>query len=319
MKSVENINPRPNDLTSKVMNKKFITAFILLSAFFSSCTENESEADAFGTFEATEIFLSAEASGKLLSITKSEGDAVKANEIVAQIDTTQLYLKKQQLKATKNVLKSRLQNVPVQLEVFYEQKRNLEREVNRVKALLADSAATSKQLDDLSGQLQVVNSQIAATESQLSTANRGILAEIHPLDWQIAQIDDQISRSTLKAPIQGTVLERFKEASELVNPGQPILKVADLSKIELKAYVSESQLTDFKINDEVTLQADHGENLKQYTGRISWISPKAEFTPKIIQTREERVNLVYAVKVEVINDGSLKIGMPGEIIFQKGS
>tara|TARA_B100001245_G_C22878673_1_gene422466 strand:+ start:939 stop:1841 length:903 start_codon:yes stop_codon:yes gene_type:complete len=299
---------------------KHLSIIILtLSIGLASCESDESAADAFGTFEATEIYLSAEVPGKLIQITKDEGDEVVPNEMIALIDTTQLYLKKEQLKATKNALKSKLQNVPVQLEVFYEQKRNMEREVNRIKALLADSAATSKQLDDLSGQLSVVTSQIAATESQLSTANRGILAEIHPLDWQIAQVEDQLNRSKIIAPIKGTVLKKYKEASELINPGQPVLKIADLSTIELKAYISESQLSSFKINDEVTVQADRGENLNQYKGKITWISPKAEFTPKIIQTREERVNLVYAIKIQVKNDGSLKIGMPGEVIFKSES
>ncbi|WP_421869792.1 HlyD family secretion protein [Marinoscillum sp.] len=297
--------------------KKIIYTTLLLSLLLGGCQNDDSPADAFGNFETTEVFLAAEVPGKILQMTKTEGQSFLQNEQLASIDTNQLHLKKQQLLATIDALKSKLQNVPVQLEVFYDQKSNLTRELNRVSQLLADSAATQKQYDDLKGQLEVTNSQIAATESQLSTANRGLLAEIKPLRWQIAQLEDQIQRSQVKAPISGIILERYKEPGELVNPGQPLYKIANMDQLVLRAYVAEDQLTSFQTGDQVTVRADKGAQLQDYKGTIQWISPKAEFTPKIIQTKEERVNLVYAVKIAVVNDGSLKLGMPGEVIFTK--
>lgn len=297
--------------------KKIIYTTLLLSLLLSGCQNDDSRADAFGNFETTELFLAAEVPGKILQMTKSEGQSFQQNEQLASIDTNQLHLKKQQLLATIDALKSKLQNVPVQLEVFYDQKSNLTRELNRVSQLLTDSAATQKQYDDLKGQLEVTNSQIAATESQLSTTNRGLLAEIKPLRWQIAQVEDQIQRSQVKAPISGVILERYKEPGELVNPGQPLYKIANMDQLVLRAYVAEDQLTSFQTGDQVTVRADKGAQLQDYKGIIQWISPKAEFTPKIIQTKEERINLVYAVKIAVENDGSLKLGMPGEVLFTK--
>lgn len=300
------------------MKPLLLSSLLTMSLF--ACHEDGQETDAYGNFETTEIYISAEVAGKLLGLHPSEGDRIQKNELIASLDSTQLYLKKRQLQATVEALKSKLQNVPVQLDVYNERMRIMERELQRVQALLADGAATQKQLDDLQGELLVVRSQVAATENQLSTANRGILAEIRPLEWQIAQLDDQIARSQVRSPMSGVVLEKFKEPGELVVVGQPLVKIADLDRMILRGYVSGSLLSGLSVGQAVTVLVDGADGaMNTYEGSISWISPKAEFTPKIIQTREERVNLVYAVKFRVKNDGYLKIGMPGEVLFNRRS
>ena len=290
--------------------------FFISTFFLFGCGNDETAADAFGNFETKELYIAAEVPGRLLTLTRSEGEQIPEGAIIATIDSTQLYLKKRQLQATVQALRSRLQNVPVQLDVYYERLRNLEREIKRMKALVEDSAATPKQLDDLTGEMQVVRSQIAASESQLSTANQGILAEIRPLEWQIAQVDDQLDKTTITAPISATILETFKEPGELVSVGQPLVKVADLERMILRGYISGDQLSSVSLGQMVEVRVDAEDGiLKSYPASVAWISSKAEFTPKIIQTRNERVNLVYAVKFRVKNDGYLKIGMPGEVLF----
>ena len=205
----------------------------------------------------------------------------------------------------------------MQLDVLENQKENLLREVKRAEKLLAENAATQKQFDDLSGQLSVVESQIIATKSQLNTANSGLLSEISPLQARIEQIDDQIKKSVIVNPAPGTVLSKFAYENEVTTFGKPLYKVADLENITLKAYVSGNQLADLKIGNEVKVIIDQDNGEKTMSGTVSWISGAAEFTPKVIQTKEERVSLVYAFKVLVKNDGTLKIGMPGEVYFNQ--
>lgn len=298
------------------MNHLLKTLWILLMAGISACHSSDIEADAYGNFETDSRYISAEVSGKLITFTLDEGDPVKANQTIAVIDTTQLYLKKKQLQANVGALKSKLLDIPVQLGSLYEQKVNLNREIKRTQSLLRDSAATQKQLDDLNGELKVVDKQLAATKSQLSTGNRGILAEIEPLDWQIRQLEDQIAKSQLEAPTKGTILEKFKEPGELITTGQPLVKMADLTNMTLRAFITGKQLGSLQIGQQVTVAVDGTDgSLKTYPATVSWIDSEAEFTPKVIQTKEERVNLVYAIKVKVKNDGYLKIGMPGEVYF----
>lgn len=291
-------------------------SFIFALSVLISCGSEDPEADAYGNFEATELFISAEVNGKLLSMQPSQGDRLEKGAPIALIDSTQSYLKRRQFEATIQALRSKLQDVPVQLEVYTRRLRNLEREEKRVRSLLADSAATRKQLDDLIGELQVVRSQIVAAESQLSTANRGILAEIKPLEWQLAQVEDLLSKSVLRSPITGTILEIFKQPGELISVGQPLVKLADLDRMILRGYVSGDQLGKLSIGQKVAIKVDEeAEKFRSYPATVTWVSPRAEFTPKVIQTRDERVNLVYAVKFQVENDGFLKIGMPGEVLF----
>jgi HlyD family secretion protein len=295
------------------MNKIFL--YILLSGviLFSSCGKNEKRSDAYGNFEAVETIISAEATGKLLDFNIEEGMVLEAGAKVGNIDADQLSLKKQQLESQKNTIKTKFKNVFSQIDVYREQKKVNHVEKNRIERLLKDDAATTKQLDDINGSLNVLDRQIAAIESQNSTT----MQELKNLDVQIQTVQDQIDKSAVINPIKGTVLMKLAEQSEIVNYGKPLYKIADLSVLELRVYVSGDQLPGIKIGQTVKVLIDAGKNeYKELEGVISWISSKSEFTPKIIQTKEERVNLVYAVKVKVNNDGSLKIGMPGEVVFK---
>ncbi len=291
--------------------------FLAVAGLACSCSGNDDKADAYGNFEAVEIIISSEATGKILSLKLEEGDKLTPATQVGLIDTMQLFLSKKQLLASIAALRSKTQNVKVQLDVLENQKENLLREVNRVEKLLTENAATQKQYDDLSGQLSVVESQIIATKSQLNTVNTGLLSEISPLQARIEQIDDQIKKSVIVNPAPGTVLSKLAYENEVTAFGKPLYKVADLENITLKAYVSGNQLADLKIGNEVKVIIDQDNAEKPMTGTVSWISSTAEFTPKVIQTKEERVSLVYAFKVLVKNDGTLKIGMPGEVYFNQ--
>ncbi len=292
---------------------------ILIALIAVACNRHEEKADAYGNFEATEIIVSAETNGKVTNIMIDEGDEIQEEQLIAVIDTVQLHLKKEQLLASGNAIDAKTQNLQVQIDVLEKQRANLLREKNRVERLLKDSAATTKQLDDISGELEVVDKKIAATKSSISTANRGLLSEKEPLSANIRQVADMIERSKIKSPTTGTVLKKYIENGEFAAPGKPICKIADLSQMTLRVYVSESSLAKVKIGKSVKVAIDKGDELKYFNGTISWISDKSEFTPKIVQTKEERVNLVYAVKVIVENDGSIKIGMPGEITFENGA
>lgn len=287
----------------------------LLSMVSMACSSNEDLSDAYGNFEAVEVLVSSEVNGKLISLKVEEGQEVKRGELLAIVDTTQLYLKKQQLIASIAAIKSKMVDIKPQIDVLLEQKRNLNREVERVKKLKEDGAATQKQLDDLQGEMTVVDSKILATKTQLNTQNSGLLSEIVPLEMQIKQINDQLNKSYIRSMQKGTVLTTYTEEGEVTAMGKPLLKLADLSSLELRAYVSGGQLSQFKVGQAVKVLVDNGDDTKAYEGKVSWVSAKAEFTPKIVQTKEERVNLVYALKVKVPNDGSLKIGMPGEVQF----
>ncbi len=287
----------------------FLTASVLLS-----CSDKNSGSDAYGNFEAKEIIISAETSGKILKLNIEEGNLLKKGDTVCLIDTTLLSLQKQQALAQITTVSSKAVNVLSQIDVFKEQKAKLLFEKNRITNLLKDGAATQKQLDDIESQISVINKQIKSVETQNST----VLNEANIYKKQIAQIEEQIKRSVIINPIDGTVLETYIEENEITATGKPLYKIADLKEIELRVYISGSQLADIKIGQEVDVLIDKGKDeYNTLKGNVIWISPNAEFTPKIIQTKEERVNLVYAVKVLVKNDGMLKIGMPGEINFIK--
>ena len=292
----------------------FLLAALLVTIF--SCRQKAERADAYGNFEAREVLISAEAGGKLLEFSVKEGMKLKRGQRVGLIDTAALHLQRKQLLAGIAAIRRKTQDPQPEIEVLREQKNNLLREQRRVKALLADAAATPKQLDDIEGQLQVIEEQIAAAHARAQTANRGILAEIEPLRAQVEQVEEQLRKCYLINPVDGTVLLQLAEAFEITAPGRPLYKIADLQEMTLRAYVGGTQLPHLRIGQEVTILIDEdAEHNRAYPGRITWIADDAEFTPKMIQTKEERVNLVYAIKVVVENDGRLKIGMPAEVLF----
>ncbi len=296
------------------MKKMILMA--LISVLLFSCSSKDDVSDAYGNFESDEIIVSSEAMGVVSEINLEEGKSVKQNELIAIIDTVQLSLKREQLLASMNAINSKVQKISPQLDVLEKRKANLIREKNRFEKLLKENAATQKQVDDISGEMDVVEKQIEATLSSMTTQNSGLLSEREPLKIQIQQIEDQIKKCSIKSPINGIILSKFVNKGEFAVVGKPITKIADLNNMTLRVYISGSQLANVKIGQKVKVLFDKNEKENQnIEGEISWISEKAEFTPKIIQTKEERVNLVYAVKVSVKNDGRIKIGMPGEITF----
>lgn len=296
--------------------QKYIAILIAFAIIISSCKKEEKTADAYGNFEATTTTVSAEANGKLLQLDIEEGQTIKKGQLIALIDTTQLVLQKQQLLARIKAVRSKTQDPTPQIDVLKEQKKSLLREQKRVKALLVDNAATPKQLDDINAQIGVMDKRIQAAKRQANLANTGILSEIAPVEAQIKVLEEQINRCYVKNPIDGTILTKLAEKSEIVAFGRPLYRIANLQTITLRAYISGVQLGNIKLNQKVNVLTDaaNGE-MKSHEGTISWVAEKSEFTPKTIQTKEERVNLVYAIKVKVENDGSLKIGMPGEVDF----
>ena len=287
--------------------KKIITFLILASLI--SCNKNNDKADGYGNFEATEVTISAEANGKIEFLNLEEGDILEPQIQVGLIDTTQLYFNKQQLIASKSTVFSKSKNVLSQRNVLQEQLKTTLIEKNRIQNMFAENAATKRQVDEIIGKVNVLMEQIKSVETQ----NAPIVNEVKSIDVQIEKINDQIQKSKIINPIKGTVLVKYAEPNEITSFGKPLYKIADISEMTLRVYVSETQLSKIKVGQNVTLKIDAEKEMKSYQGMISWIASSAEFTPKIIQTKEERVNLVYAVKVKVKNDGSLKIGMPAEM------
>ena len=302
---------------------------LLLATLLSSCQKNAPKADAYGNFEADERIVSAEASGKILTLQIEEGQSVKAGQTVGSIDSVQIALKREQLQASIRAIAAKSPAISAQLAVFEKQMASvkqqlttLDREKRRVENLLKSDAATPKQLDDLNAQIEAAQRQMevlleqkTASNATLSVQKNGLMAEVLPLQKQMAQLDDQLSKCHIINFLEGTVLVKYAEPGEMTGFGKPLYKVADLSTMTLRAYVAGNQLGAVKIGQEVKVLVDaEGGKQQDFTGKIRWISPKAEFTPKVIQTKEERVNLVYAVKISVANpDGVLKIGMPAEV------
>ncbi len=294
-------------------NKIRLLALLLISLTLS-CKHQRPESDAYGNFESVEVLVSSEIQGKVMELNLEEGQEVDKDQIVGYLDSLPLYYKKQQLIAQVQAAEARLFQVADQVSVLLEQKDVLETELQRVENLVNEGSAPVKQLDDVKGQMRILKRQIKATESQ----KQSIAAEIRSLLFQVSQVQDQLSKSIIRNPIKGTVLEKYIEAGEIAMPGKVLYKLANLSELKLRVYISENQLSQIKIGDKVDVYIDHKQNKeRKYEGIISWVSSKAEFTPKIVQTKEERVNLVYAVKIDVANDGYLKIGMPAEVVFLK--
>ena len=274
-----------------------------------SCNKNNDKADGYGNFEATEVTISAEANGKIEYLKLEEGDILKPKNKVGLIDTTQLHFNKQQLIASKSTVYSKSANVLSQIKVLQEQLKTAQIEKKRIQNMFAENAATKRQVDEIDGKVNVIQEQIKSVQTQ----NAPIVNEVKSIDVQIEKINDQIQKSKIINPIKGTVLAKYAEPNEVTAFGKPIYKIADISEMTLRVYISETQLSQIKVGQNVAIIIDAQKEMKSYPGTISWIASSAEFTPKIIQTKEERVNLVYAVKVKVKNDGTLKIGMPAEM------
>lgn len=288
---------------------KKISTLIIAAIALVSCTNNGDKADGYGNFEATEITVSAESNGKIEFLNLDEGDLLQPQVQVGLIDTLQLHFSKQQLIASKNIIASKSANVLSQKSVLEAQLKTAKTEKNRIHTMFAENAATQRQVDEIDGRVSVIQQQIQSVNTQ----NAPIINELKSLDVQIDKIDDQLLKSKVVNPVNGTVLTKYAEPGEITAFGKPLYKIADISELTLRVFVSQTQLPQIKIGQQVTVKIDGTDEMKSYTGTISWIASQAEFTPKIIQTKEERVNLVYAVKVKVKNDGGLKIGMPAEM------
>ncbi len=283
-----------------------ITTFLLGTII--SCSNGE-KADGYGNFEATEITISSEANGKLEFLNLEEGLVLEKGAYIALVDTLQLYLNKQQLIASKETVASKSGGVWSQVSILNQQLQTAKTEQQRVQNMFSENAATQRQLDQANSQVNVIKKQIQSVETQ----NAPIVNEGKSIDAKVAQINNQIVKSKITNPIKGIVLTKYAEPGEIVSFGKPLYKIANIDEMTLRVYVSETQLSNIKIGQVVTVKIDSGEEMKDFNGVISWISASAEFTPKIIQTKEERVNLVYAVKIIVKNNGNLKIGMPAEM------
>ena len=292
------------------------TMLFLAALLPVACSNNKTDYDASGIFESTEVIVSSQVSGQLMEFTVTEGQQLQADSYLGYVDTTQLYLKKQQLMASRTAVSSRSTSVPRQIASLKEQIATQKRELARFGNLVKLNAANQKQVDDIQSQLSVLEKQLAAQTELLVNNNQGISGESTALESQIAQIEDQLLKSRITSPIQGTVLTKYAEQGEFTAPGKALFKVSDMQQMYLRAYITSDQLTQLKQVQPVTVYADFGEDkMRTYPGTISWIADKAEFTPKTIQTRNERANLVYAVKIAVTNDGYLKNGMYGEVKF----
>jgi len=294
----------------------YILSIILVLVY--SCNSNKTETDATGVFEATEIIVSAESSGKILSFTIHEGDEVKKGQPLGQIDSTQLYLNKMQVEANQLALLSSRPDIQTQLDAIQTEIATAEYEKKRIEKLLAGDVATQKQLDDINAKIKVLKDNLKAKKTTLEISTQAIDAQSEAMEAQIDVINDQLERSTITSPIDGAVLVKYAEQGELAGTGKPLFQVADLDRMILRAYVTGNQLPLLQIGQKIKVLAEIGEDgNREYEGEITWISSKSEFTPKTIQTQDERANLVYAVKIAVPNDGNLKIGMYAGIVISK--
>lgn len=298
------------------MKKIILLTSVVSMSLLSACTDTDTQYDASGVFETTEVIVSARGTGEIISLNIEEGQSVKADQPLGELDMTQLILKKQQLAAGKDAATSRKLSADTQVASLTQQIANLRTEQARFRALLKDGAATQKQVDDITYQIATLQKQLSAVTEQVSTTNRSIDGQSTGFDAQIGQVDDMLRQSVITSPINGIILSKYAEPGEFAAPGRALFKVANVSEMKLRAYVPADLLTNIKIGQQVKVYADQGENgRKEYTGKVSWISSEAEFTPKTIQTRDERSNLVYAVKITVKNDGLIKRGMYGDVKF----
>jgi len=288
--------------------------FLIAAISLVSCSNNTQEADAFGNFEADETLVSSEMSGKILWLDVEEGKIIDKDQVVGLIDTIMPSIQLIEIDAQKQRVVANMKSIESQIEVLNQQKTNLTIDFERISALIASGAATQKQLDDVTGGLKVIEKQIDASVSQKTAISK----EINVLDSKKLLLSEQLIKCNIQNPLRGTVLEKYAEQGEITAAGKPLYKIADIENIILRVYVSGGQMNEVIMGKTCKVRIDQGK--KEYTefeGTIAWISSKAEFTPKIIQTKEERVNMVYAIKINVKNDGSINIGMPGEVIFSR--
>jgi HlyD family secretion protein len=310
------------------MYKGIFPAMFML--VLSACHNGNADYDASGSFEADEVIVSAEMGGRILSLQANEGDRLAKDSIVGIIDSSAVALQKAQVEASIAALKDKTADVAPQVRLLQDQLHvqqaqldNLMHEKERISNLLKADAATGKQLDDINAQILLMQRQMDVTRQQISvqqnavaTQNRAVLSEKQPLAKRVAQLNDQLDKTRIVNPVEGTVITRYAEPGEITAPGKALYKIANLQQIYLRAYVTGNQLAALRLGQELTVKVDDGKGgYRDYKGKITWISDKAEFTPKTIQTRDERANLVYAIKVAVANDGLLKIGMYGEVKF----
>lgn len=314
----------------KSINFRNISSLFAIALLLAACNNGNGDFDATGTFEADEVIVSSETAGRILQFNAEEGALLKKGELTVLIDTTSLSLQSEQVAASIAALHEKttsiapyIHTLEQQVEVQKTLKKTAERERNRVANLVKEDAATQKQLDDAQSQLEIATSQLALAERQLeqqkntiNTQNRSVLSEKQPLEKRKAQVDDQLNRSQVLSPINGTLLLKYAEAGEVTAPGKALFKVAPLNIMNLRAYISGDQLSTVKLGQKVKVFIDKGKDeYKELSGTLIWISDKAEFTPKTIQTKEERAHLVYAVKIKVANDREIKLGMYGEVKF----
>lgn len=292
--------------------KKGLLIALPLYLLISSCNRDNNKPDAYGTFEATEVTVSSQANGKILFLKVEEGQVIDSNTLVGIVDTLDMSIRKSQAREQQLATSTRRDDLSAQIAVQEQNKANILVDKARIERLLKDGAATTKQMDDITASLNLVEKQIASIKSQYASLD----AQVSTFNKQIDQINNSIADAHIINPIKGTVLTKYAEPEEITTFGKPLYKIADLTSLDLRVYVSGAQLSYIKIGQKVEVRYDKDENTNNSTeGVVTWISETAEFTPKTIQTKEERVNLVYAAKVRVKNDGSLKIGMPGEIRF----
>jgi HlyD family secretion protein len=310
------------------MKKFSFAGLILITGLIAGCNGKDSVSDASGTFETDEVIVSSEMTGKILSFNVQEGGSLAGGSVVGLIDADNLSLQKEQVQASIEALRDKTSDVNPQIRLLQDQLavqqsklQTMERERTRTENLLKSDAATPKQLDDINAQIDVAKREMAVTQQQIAvqrnnvaTQNRGILSEKAPLEKRVAQLSDQLDQANIINPIKGTVITKYAETGEMTSVGKALYKIANMDTMLLRAYITGTQLSQVKLNQPVKVLVDSGaKKYREYPGTITWISDKAEFTPKTIQTKEERANLVYAVKVRVRNDGYIKIGMYGEL------
>ena len=294
----------------KTLPIQVLTAILL----FASCHGGNGDYDAAGAFESVETIVSTEASGTIKEFKVEEGQTLKAGQFIGYVDSAQLFLRKQQLEAQITSTTSQIPDIPVQVGALEEQLKEAEINQKRIASLLKSDAATQQQLDNANSQVEVLHKQIEALKSSLAITSVTLSRNVIPLERQIEQINDQILKCKIINPIHGTVLTKYAQNHEVAMPGKALYKIAETDTLILRAYITGSQLTQIKIGQQVKLRTDKGpKEYGEYTGTVAWVSDKSEFTPKTIPTKDERADLVYAVKIRVINDGYLKIGMYGEV------
>jgi len=291
--------------------KTKLLLFILLTAM-AGCKNNTGDADAYGNFEATEVIISSETNGRIIQFDPVEGSLLEKGDLIALVDTTILHLQIAEIDANMKSIRTRISSINAQNDILNQQIENLNINIRRIGNMLKDEAATQKQYDDLTGQVAVLQKQIIANNTQ----KESVLAELGVMESKKGTVIEQIRRSSVRSPLKGTVIEKYAESGEVTTAGKPLAKIADMSVITLKVYVSGGQLGKVKTGTKCKVRIDDGrKEFRGFEGKIRFVSEKAEFTPKIIQTKEERVTMVYAVEIGIINDGTLKAGMPGEVIF----